>query len=322
MYEKGLGLHANSEAVYNLDGKYTRFQAIAGIDDEVGGNSADAIYRVYATVGDSEEETLIYEMQMTNGTSDFVDLSVRGVTRLRLVTDENGGNGNDHTDWADAKLLGAARDISKADTSYTTTVASSSQGLQPGTDFKAYVTLSNTGRGNPYAASLALYDSQGELVDVSMVEGRIFQKSSESITLEIPVPADAGLGYEARLNIYDPETLELMATTAHFGMQTETSASTQRVLRAGYAGRPCIPAQDGDAYVTVDGESESVVKEGTWGLWNDSGAYEGTETFVGDSYDWEGRFALPDLHRHAGHRRRQDRRQPGGRGRLPGRRAG
>ena len=61
MYEKGLGLHANSEAIYDLGGKYARFQAIAGIDDEVGGNSADAIYRVYATVGDSEEETLIYE---------------------------------------------------------------------------------------------------------------------------------------------------------------------------------------------------------------------------------------------------------------------
>ena len=40
--------------------------------------------------------------------------------------------------------------------------------------------------------------------------------------------------------------------------------------------------------MTVDGESASVVKEGAWGLWNDSGAYEGTETFVGDSYDWEG----------------------------------
>ena len=287
VYEKGLGLHANSEAVYNLDGKYTRFQAIAGIDDEVGGNSADAIFRVYATVGDSEEETLIYEKQITNGASDFVDLSVRGVTRLRLVTDENGGNGNDHTDWADAKLLGATRDISKADTSYTTTVASSSQGLQPGTDFKAYVTMKNTGSSNPYAASLALYDSEGNLVDVSILEDRISQKGNESITLEIPVTADAGLGYEARLNIYDPETLELMATTAHFGMQTETSASTQRVLRAAYAAAPAS-AQDGDAYVTVDGESASVVKEGAWGLWNDSGAYEGTETFVGDSYDWEG----------------------------------
>ena len=286
VYEKGLGLHANSEAIYDLGGKYTRFQAIAGIDDEVTG-TGDAIFRVYATVGDSEEETLIYEKQITNGASDFVDLSVRGVTRLRLVTDENGGNGNDHTDWADAKLLGAARDISKADTSYTTTVASSSQGLQPGTDFKAYVTMKNTGSGNPYAASLALYDSEGNLVDVSILEDRISLKGEESISLEIPVPADAGLGYEARLNVYDPETLELMATTTHFGMQTETSASTQRVLRAAFSAAPAS-TQDETAYVKVDGESESVVKEGTWGLWEDSKAYEGTETFVGDSYDWEG----------------------------------
>ena len=240
VYEKGLGLHANSEAIYDLGGKYARFQAIAGIDDEVGGNSADAIYRVYATVGDSEEETLIYESRSQTAQAIFVDLSVRGVTRLRLVTDENGGNGNDHTDWADAKLLGATRDISKADTSYTTTVASSSQGLQPGTDFKAYVTMKNTGSGNPYAASLALYDSEGNLVDVSILEDRISQKGNESITLEIPVPADAGLGYEARLNIYDPETLELMATTAH----TLDRVLTVRIHAARPArrirGRPCI----------------------------------------------------------------------------------
>ena len=79
VYDKGLGLHADSEAVYHLGGQYTRFQAVIGIDDEVGSNTADAIYRVYATVEGSEQEMLIYEKQMSNGMSEQVDLSVRGI---------------------------------------------------------------------------------------------------------------------------------------------------------------------------------------------------------------------------------------------------
>ena len=145
VYDKGLGLHADSEAVYHLGGQYTRFQAVIGIDDEVGSNTADAIYRVYATVEGSEQEMLIYEKQMSNGMSEQVDLSVRGVTTLRLVTDANGSNSNDHTDWADAKLLGAMRNTTKAGASLTTAVATSTQGLEAGETFSAYITLKNSG---------------------------------------------------------------------------------------------------------------------------------------------------------------------------------
>jgi len=34
VYPKGLGTHAPSEIVYNLDGKYATFTADVGIDDE------------------------------------------------------------------------------------------------------------------------------------------------------------------------------------------------------------------------------------------------------------------------------------------------
>ena len=33
-YEKGIGTHANSEIVYKLDGKYSRFLSDIGVDDE------------------------------------------------------------------------------------------------------------------------------------------------------------------------------------------------------------------------------------------------------------------------------------------------
>lgn len=274
-YKKGLGLHADSEAVYALDARYARFQAVIGIDDEA--SNGDAIYRIYATVGGSEQETLIYEQQISSGSSEFVDLSVRGVTQLRLVTDANGANSNDHTDWADAKLLGAVRDMAKADTDLTATMTSSTQGLQAGKTFESYVSLQNSGSSRKYAASLALYNSEGKLIDLVTKEDRLSRKDAAGITLDIPVPADAEVGYEARLNVYDPDTLALLAETVHFGMDTNTDEPTPSASRFSAIARA---AKDSGEWSKVDGEDASVTKEGEWGLWKDSNAYEGTESFV------------------------------------------
>ena len=284
VYDKGLGLHADSEAVYHLGGQYTRFQAVIGIDDEVGSNTADAIYRVYATVEGSEQEMLIYEKQMSNGMSEQVDLSVRGVTTLRLVTDANGSNSNDHTDWADAKLLGAMRNTTKAGASLTTAVATSTQGLEAGETFSAYITLKNSGSSASYATSLALYDREGNLLDLSISEDRIARKGEQTASAQVSVPADVQMGYEARLNIYDPDTLVLLAETVHVGTASETPNSA----RTAFQTQRSNLAENSDLLIKVDGEDASVVKEGTWGMWPDSAAYQSTETFVGDSYDWEG----------------------------------
>ncbi len=108
-YKKGLGLHADSEAVYNLDGNYFRFTAVIGIDDEVNSENPDgsrdgATFRVYST--DSEgEDKLLYEKHIAApGTAQTVDVNVSGVKLLRLETDMGANNTQDHTDWADAKL--------------------------------------------------------------------------------------------------------------------------------------------------------------------------------------------------------------------------
>ncbi|MDC0700608.1 NPCBM/NEW2 domain-containing protein, partial [Blautia wexlerae] len=164
-YAKGLGLHANSEAVYELDGRYARFQAVIGIDDEVSG-TGDAIYRIYATAGngDDAKEQLIYEAQISSGQAEKIDLSIRGVTKLRLVTDANGVNSNDHTDWADAKLLGAVRNMTNPDSGYIVSMSSNTQGLEAGKTFEAYLSLKNNGASNIYGASLALYNPEGKLV--------------------------------------------------------------------------------------------------------------------------------------------------------------
>ncbi|MGN0242549.1 MAG: NPCBM/NEW2 domain-containing protein [Lachnospiraceae bacterium] len=116
VYEKGLGTHANSEVIYHLNGKYSRFQAMIGIDDETTREKASAFFQVYATYYDeisgAEKEIMILNQLIEGTDTKKINLSIDQVTKLRLVTDMNGNNGNDHTDWAGAKLIGAGRDIS------------------------------------------------------------------------------------------------------------------------------------------------------------------------------------------------------------------
>ncbi|WP_051348762.1 glycoside hydrolase family 2 TIM barrel-domain containing protein [Peribacillus kribbensis] len=101
VYEKGIGTHANSEIIYDLDGKgFSTFQTFVGLDQETNG-SGSIQFQVYldgASVFDSGK--------MTKSTpAKLVDLNVKGKSELKLVvTDAGDGNSNDHADWADPKL--------------------------------------------------------------------------------------------------------------------------------------------------------------------------------------------------------------------------
>ncbi|MGN0242546.1 MAG: NPCBM/NEW2 domain-containing protein [Lachnospiraceae bacterium] len=126
VYEKGIGTHADSEVVYHLNGKYTRFQATIGIDDETTRETGSAYFQVYATyydeISEAEKEVMILNQLIEGTDTKKINISVDQVTKLRLVTDKNGKNSCDHTDWAGARLIGAARDISL--TSNTSVAAS------------------------------------------------------------------------------------------------------------------------------------------------------------------------------------------------------
>ena len=100
VYSTGLGTHANSEIVYNLNGQYKTFKAIVGVDDEVGPNGSIA-FSVYL------DGQLAYESGVLNGTQSgqTVNLDVSGATTMKLVASDGGdGISNDHADWADAYL--------------------------------------------------------------------------------------------------------------------------------------------------------------------------------------------------------------------------
>lgn len=100
VYPHGLGTHAVSQLVIDLKGTATRFEAMAGVDDERKGQGS-VVFQVYVDgVKKAETKTL-------HGGDAPVPISVdlTGAKRLLLtVTDGGDDNTNDHADWAGALL--------------------------------------------------------------------------------------------------------------------------------------------------------------------------------------------------------------------------
>ncbi|WP_257349004.1 endo-alpha-N-acetylgalactosaminidase family protein [Pseudalkalibacillus decolorationis] len=102
-FEKGLGVHANSEVVYFLDGNASSFQAKVGVDDEMLDSSAASI--VFQVWGDGKK---LYDSGLMTAEDDAknVDVNIEGVENLKLVvTDSGNGVGSDHGDWGAAKVI-------------------------------------------------------------------------------------------------------------------------------------------------------------------------------------------------------------------------
>ena len=99
-YVKGLGVHAYSEIRVQLGGQCTAFNAVVGLDDEVGANGSV----VFALYGNG---TPLYSSGVLTGSSPGVPVSVavNGFNELALIVTD-GGNGAffDHADWANASV--------------------------------------------------------------------------------------------------------------------------------------------------------------------------------------------------------------------------
>lgn len=101
VYPKGLGCHANSEVIYELDGLFESFSAIVGVDDNVRPNGS-VIFQV-----EVDGQLRFDSGLMTGlGTPQSVDVSVIGAQQIKLIVADGGdGISYDHGDWADAKLI-------------------------------------------------------------------------------------------------------------------------------------------------------------------------------------------------------------------------
>jgi hypothetical protein len=98
IFEFGIGSHANSRLVWNLNGKYNKFYSYIGLDDESAcGNGA-----IWVVKGDGRE--LYRSKVLTSRELDSLIVDVSGINVLELETLNNGDKDCDHTDWAGAWL--------------------------------------------------------------------------------------------------------------------------------------------------------------------------------------------------------------------------
>ncbi|XZK28131.1 NPCBM/NEW2 domain-containing protein [Clostridium perfringens] len=103
-YKKGIGTHATSTIVYDLsEGNYKFFEAYVGVDREMRNSDVSSLsFEVYV------DGKKVFDSGVMNSetTRKHVLIPIVGVSELKLVAKDGGnGNGGDHADWADAKLL-------------------------------------------------------------------------------------------------------------------------------------------------------------------------------------------------------------------------
>jgi len=100
-FRKGLGVHSRCILTYALDGRFKRFAAVVGLDDEVGAKGNVDV----AVVVDGKK---VYERKGLTGRDEPLTVSIPldGASRLSLVADFGGEfDICDHLDWAEARLI-------------------------------------------------------------------------------------------------------------------------------------------------------------------------------------------------------------------------
>lgn len=101
-HDKGLGTHPKTTLRYTLGGKYTRFEALVGLDPDTGSRGRAAV-RVLV---DGKEQPLPALRSLMPGPAVPVRVNVRGARELTLEIDfgPTGGVQAD-VNWADARLI-------------------------------------------------------------------------------------------------------------------------------------------------------------------------------------------------------------------------
>ena len=102
-YDKGLGTHSRTVLTYALGGKYRRFEAVVGLDDQTG-LLGSAEVRVLV---DGKPQKLPGPKELTHAAGPLeLSIDVAGAKELTLeVLFGTGGDVQDHVDWADARLI-------------------------------------------------------------------------------------------------------------------------------------------------------------------------------------------------------------------------
>jgi len=94
-YKKGIGTHANSYIVYDLDGLFKRFTTDVGIDTEAGAKGS-VVFKIYG------DDRLLYQSDVVKRYEypRHADIDITGVKKFALIVEDAGdGITDDHADW-------------------------------------------------------------------------------------------------------------------------------------------------------------------------------------------------------------------------------
>jgi hypothetical protein len=107
-YDKGLGMHAESQLTYDLGGKYRRFEARVGLDDRAADRAAA---RVRVLVDGKTQDLGTAAELLRRGTSHPIAVDVKNAKQLTLVVDfvPKAGVVPGDVDWGDARLIRAEK---------------------------------------------------------------------------------------------------------------------------------------------------------------------------------------------------------------------
>ncbi|WP_052459929.1 endo-alpha-N-acetylgalactosaminidase family protein [Tessaracoccus massiliensis] len=106
-YLKGIGMHAPANVTFGLEGECQQFKATVGINDIQTGRGSV----IFIVQGDGEE---LYRTPILRHNSEAyeIDIDITGVNQLRLIANDAGdGNGNDHADWALARVVCSSDEV-------------------------------------------------------------------------------------------------------------------------------------------------------------------------------------------------------------------
>lgn len=111
IFKKGIFAHATSEIIYDLtpyNNEYAYFSTYYGVNTSSGNRGNGVKFFVQTSVDGktwNTETELSPAALMSSNNAGFVKIDIRNVNYLKLWAHDNGSNGNDHSVWADAKLI-------------------------------------------------------------------------------------------------------------------------------------------------------------------------------------------------------------------------
>ncbi len=101
-FDKGLGMHSESRATYDLAGQYEWFEALVGLDERAGQKGSVAI----GVIVDGKEQNIGAAEISGQDPPRSIHVRIAGAKELTLaVLHGRGGDVQDHVDWALARII-------------------------------------------------------------------------------------------------------------------------------------------------------------------------------------------------------------------------